>query len=1619
MTNTGAALLPRRERSGLLCGVEVLPAQLVEKGCALQPKDARRLALVAFGARHGPLEDPSFDLGVGSPEGIFGGLCLKRRQIFREDLRPFGLRHRPLEHVLQLPVVARPRMLPEPVHRLLADAHRRLAKEPARPTEGQEHQGREIFAALPERRHRQLHPLEPSGQLGIEEAFFNERTQGLPAGRDNPEIHSVGLASLGPGLAVGQGLHQGVLGVEGEGRNVGEEQRSPCRQTHPPRAPLGAFGPKEFPFAIAGSHPGAIGDHKGPIAPAALFVKHPGHPIDRRSPFGDNQHRHVEGSHVFHPGKKRLHRPAVGHRSLSPTALPTAPSEHLGIRPEAIELFLVLLEALLHPIPLPGQLGNPTTGAIPAPEQGQTHRDVPPKAMQRHHLFEAQGSAPATPGNHDGSLEMFAVPEGQHTQRIPARQELGEAADLRHANHLRIHRPGVDDLPGVGFEVFVKLRRKGRRRHLGEPRGVEAELPGRLKGQEQRLRGDKRRRVDGPGRVPETRKHGFGEFFGATHRSKAHFGGFDAIEEATAVGGQQAMHAALRPRPKQRHPERPKGRDHTEGVALLRPPGKAERPRGEGDNKHEPGAQALAHRNPRLKPSAFVDEGGVAIETQGRRDRQNTGDPLPTNTEGHRRRRTAEQHQSQHEKPGENHRHNPEHRPGVRRQRLRWASPVSPPKAEHQGQRRRPKTEGSGHDQQPGRKEPLLPGIADRRQTHEQAGTGRSDARCAHRRTKPPEGQLVGNEHTEIQHQRTDQTSRHRVDDVEELGRAKRNEACHEPQAQSHPKKTDTPGPGHLLFDKPAQPQGRQHQRPRDRDHPIAAQTEARAGVETDGNGHLVEHKGDPEQGQDAENLHDSTTSRPPWFSAGGPRSAGSYHRRPVGPAQSGSRRRQKCHSRGVNSESLVPGLRDAIAKVAPRDHADNKTFHASLCSPRTVPFARPNFPKTSTLFESMTPAQQHQRLCDEIQKHNHAYYVLDAATITDAEYDALFHQLRALEKRHPELIHPNSPTQRVGAAPREGFVKVQRPVRMYSLDNVYNDEELQDFDRKVHEGIGATPLYVAEPKIDGASIEVTYKDGELVLAATRGDGSVGEDVTANVKTIRSVPLRIRDKRPHTLRGEIYINTADLDAVNELRQSRGEALFANPRNAAAGSLRLLDPRQTAERPLRVAFYDMVEGYFESHQQMLAHLAELDLPTHRQEKACAGVAEVAAYIEAFDANKANLPYETDGVVIKVDALHHREELGFTSRAPRWATAWKYAAEQATTKVIAITCDVGRTGALTPVAELTPVPLSGTTVARASLHNLDFIAAKDLRVGDMVVIQKAGEIIPQVLSVKTELRPEGTVPWEAPSTCPSCATATVRSEGEAALRCPNPNCPARLKAGLWYFTRRGAMDIDRLGKSLVEQLVDNGLVEDLADVFALPQRRLALLKLERMGSKSVDKIIDAIEGARVGRPFDRLLRALGIPLVGSVATKLIVDHYPDLRSLLDADPEEMGKTLAAIHGIGDKMAASVVDFVGDEQQRAMLEKLIALGVQTEAPAPKAEPTVGPLTGKSFCVTGSFDRKRNEIHAEIEAHGGEVHKSVKKGTDYLLAGAKVGKTKTDKAEKVGAQVIDEEAYLELLKG
>lgn len=672
-------------------------------------------------------------------------------------------------------------------------------------------------------------------------------------------------------------------------------------------------------------------------------------------------------------------------------------------------------------------------------------------------------------------------------------------------------------------------------------------------------------------------------------------------------------------------------------------------------------------------------------------------------------------------------------------------------------------------------------------------------------------------------------------------------------------------------------------------------------------------------------------------------------------------------------------------------------------------------------------PKTRHAELVREIEAHDYRYYVLDAPSVPDAEYDARMRELRALEKEHPELATPESPTQRVAGAARPFVTKVRREQRMFSLDNAYSAEEMAEFHRRVEEGLptGETPMFTVEPKLDGASIEVVYERGRLAQASTRGDGVEGEEITANVRTIRGVPTRIAFEGKLTLRGEVVIYRKDLEAMNKERAAAGLEIFANPRNAAAGAVRMMDPREVARRPLRVVFYQAVEGpaVAKTHSETLDWMAEQGLPTHRRHAVVAkeGVLEA---ISAIDRARVDYPFETDGAVVKVDAFRHQDILGATSKFPKWAIAYKFPAERAITVVRDIVVQVGRTGALTPVALMDPVVLAGTTVTRASLHNADQIRELDVRIGDRVSVQKAGEIIPQVVSVEAHTRAEGTKAFEMPTTCPVCNTkvvARLREEGkpelgaEATVRCPNRACPAQVQGRILYFASRAAMAIDHLGESLVDQLVTKGLVKDVADLYDLDEERIA--GLERMGKKSAENVIKAIRGSRE-RTLDRVLTGLGIPQIGQVAARQLAEVAVTLEGLLAWTDEELREKVDGIRGFGPKMVDSVAEFMKDEAERALMQKLVARSVGRPQPQEEVA-TDGPLLGKSFCVTGVLTRKREDVHGLLRAAGATVHDSVKKDTTYLVAGDKTGKTKLDQAKKYGAKVITEEQMDALLSG
>jgi DNA ligase (NAD+) len=652
------------------------------------------------------------------------------------------------------------------------------------------------------------------------------------------------------------------------------------------------------------------------------------------------------------------------------------------------------------------------------------------------------------------------------------------------------------------------------------------------------------------------------------------------------------------------------------------------------------------------------------------------------------------------------------------------------------------------------------------------------------------------------------------------------------------------------------------------------------------------------------------------------------------------------------------------------------------------------------------------------VKTHDHRYHVLDDPTISDREYDALYAELRALEAEYPELVTPDSPTQRVGAAPRSELRTVAHVVPMTSLDNTYDAEDLGEFVRRVKDGLPASvePTFCVEPKLDGASIEILYRNGRLEGGSTRGDGLTGEDVTLNLRTMRSLPLTIDYPGPLTLRAEVVIYRRDLERINRERAAQGEPLFANPRNAASGALRMLDPRVVASRGLRAVVWQVVEGekLAKTHSGALSRLAELGLPTHRKERICRSLEELLAAVQALDAERKDYPYETDGAVVKVDEFSQQAILGATAKFPRWAIAYKFGAERATTRVLDIEVGVGRTGVLTPVAILEPVQLAGTVVSRASLHNEQIVGQLDVRIGDEVSIEKAGEIIPQVVSVAHAARQGQERSFTMPTHCPSCGTAVERVPGEVAVRCPNPECPEQVKGAIFHYSRRFAMDVDRLGEALIEQLVATKAVHDVADLYVLTAETLE--GLERMGKKSAENVLVSIARSKE-QTLDRLLTGLGIEHVGQVAARQLAEAAGSLETLLAWDDEAVALHVSGIAGFGPKLVESVRAFLADPVKHRLLVRLRELGVSR--PQPRAVLTEGPLSGSSFCVTGVLSRRREDVHADIRARGGEVHDKIKQGTTYLVAGEKVGKAKLDAAKKFGTKVITEAELATLLEG
>lgn len=654
-----------------------------------------------------------------------------------------------------------------------------------------------------------------------------------------------------------------------------------------------------------------------------------------------------------------------------------------------------------------------------------------------------------------------------------------------------------------------------------------------------------------------------------------------------------------------------------------------------------------------------------------------------------------------------------------------------------------------------------------------------------------------------------------------------------------------------------------------------------------------------------------------------------------------------------------------------------------------------------------------------EIRHHEECYYVRDAPEISDAAFDALMRELRELEEQHPELVTPDSPTQRVGGRPVEGFETVAHLAPMLSLDNAYSEDDMRAFDERVRKGLdaGESPItYVAELKVDGLSIALTYRAGLLVRGVTRGDGVRGEDVTSNVRTIRSIPLSLRNGpiSDVEVRGEIFFPRRAFERLNQEREAADLPLFANPRNAAAGTMRNLDPMAVASRGLGAYTYQLVEaqGLREraSHVDVLVALAEWGLPVERHWRTCAGVDDVVAYCREWQDRRHRLGFETDGVVVKVDRLADRERLGTTSKFPRWAIAFKFPAEQATTRLVSIEVNVGRTGAVTPYAVLEPVRLSGSTIQMATLHNEQDVRRKDLRPGDLVIVEKGGDVIPKVIAAVVAARPgggDGLPEWQMPTACPACGSRLVRPDDEVVWRCMNAVCPAKLRRGLEHFASRTAMNIEGLGSVIIEQLVSAGLVNDFSDLYGLTEAQL--MGLERMGAKSAAKLLANIEGSK-SAGLARVLFGLGIRHVGERGAQALARHAGTMAAVVHMPAEQ----LQGVPDIGPVVASSVRAYFDEPRNRELVDRLQAAGVVlTHAGGPTSE----ALAGKTFVFTGTLDTmSRETAEAAVVRLGGKVATSVSKKTSYVVVGADPG-SKRDKAQSLGVPVVDEAAFIRLI--
>lgn len=665
---------------------------------------------------------------------------------------------------------------------------------------------------------------------------------------------------------------------------------------------------------------------------------------------------------------------------------------------------------------------------------------------------------------------------------------------------------------------------------------------------------------------------------------------------------------------------------------------------------------------------------------------------------------------------------------------------------------------------------------------------------------------------------------------------------------------------------------------------------------------------------------------------------------------------------------------------------------------------------------ERHTAEKRVRELHERLNQYSYEYYVLDQPTVPDAEYDRLMQELIEIENAFPELRTPDSPTQRVGGQPLEAFQKVRHNIPMLSLANAFGEGDLRDFDRRVRESLNEEYSYVCELKIDGLAVSLTYENGVFIQGSTRGDGAIGEDITMNLRTIHSIPLRLKEPVSIEVRGEAFMPKKSFEKLNREREERGETLFANPRNAAAGSLRQLDPKIAASRNLDIFLYGIGNSgnvNIRSHSEGLDYLDRLGFKTNKERRKCKDIEEVIQYIKEYTEKRSTLPYEIDGIVIKVDSLAQQEKLGSTAKSPRWAIAYKFPAEEVVTKLLDIELSVGRTGVVTPTAVLEPVRVAGTTVQRASLHNEDYIREKDIKIGDEVVIKKAGDIIPEVVRPIKERRKGEEKEFHMPGHCPECGSELVRLDGEVALRCINPKCPAQIREGLIHFVSRNAMNIEGLGEKVIAQLFREQLVKDVADIYQLTKDQL--LQLDRMGEKSVSNLLKAIEDSKENS-LERLLFGLGIRHVGAKAAKTLAVHFETLDRLMKADVEE----LTAIPEVGEKMADAVVTYFHQPEVLELIQELKEAGVNMEYKGPKpvsGDQSSSYFAGKTIVLTGKLEAlTRNEAKEKIEALGGKVSGSVSKKTDLVIAGADAG-SKLAKAREFDIEVWDEEKLLEEL--